>query len=82
MQGDIVEFYLFKRQDLEGHEQYQWQLTDQKACSSAPLYVSYQGEGDSVQLNDQATTLLASVDLCRGAYYTVIKFSWNSKTYR
>lgn len=82
MQEDIVEFELFKCKDLEKPDQYQWQLTDRNVLPSAQLYVSYQGEGDSVQLHDQGGNLLGSVDLCRSAYYIVIKFSWSNKTYR
>lgn len=82
LQGDNVEFCLYKRQGPEGHNQYEWQLTDQHTVLALPLCVSYNGRGDSVQLHDQAGALMSAVDLCRNKYYTVIKFSWNKKTYR
>lgn len=82
MQGDHVEFYLVKRQGLQGHDQYQWQLADANAGCNGHLSVSYEGKGDVVRVCDQAGTFVSAVDLCRGAYYTVIKFTWSRKTYR
>lgn len=82
VQEDDIEFHLFKCKNLQKPDQYQWQLTDRHALSNTQLCVFYQGEGNNVQLHDQGGNLLGSVDLCRSAYYTVIKFSWNNKTYR
>lgn len=38
--------------------------------------------GDAVQVYDQAGTLVVAINLCRSAYYTVVKFSWRSRKYR
>lgn len=79
MQGDHVEFHLVKCQGLQGHHQYQWQLADE---NNGRLSVSYEGRGDGVQVCNQDGALVAAIDLCRGEYYTVIKFTWRSATYR
>lgn len=82
MQEDKVEFYLVKSQDLHQRHQYQWQLVDEHADFNGQLSVSYEGQGDGVQMCDEAGAVVSEIDLCRGAYYTVIKFTWSSKTYR
>lgn len=82
LQRDHVEFHLVKSQGLQGHDQYQWQVVDENADGTGQLSVSYEGKGDGVQAYDQAGVLVSAIDLCRGAYCTVIKFSWSSKIYR
>lgn len=82
MQGDTVEFCLFKCQGLARSSQYQWQLVDQQEHSTQQLCVLYGGEGNIVQLQDGNNVEMIAVDLCRGAYFTVIKFAWANTSYR
>ena len=82
MQGDKIEFHLVKCQGLQQHDQYQWQFSDAHAGSNGQLRVSYKGKEDGLQVCDEAGALVSAIDLCRSAYYTVIKFSWSNRTYR
>ena len=82
MQEQHVEFYLFKCQGLARRGEYQWQLTDEQAQPAKQLIIAYDGEDDVVQVQDDRGAVLSYIDLCRGAYFTVVRFAWENKTYR
>jgi len=82
LQGDTVEFHMHKAHTPCRSSQYLWELSDQQAECTQRLTVTYEGSGDTVDLQGEKANSLATVDLCRGAYYTVIKFKWGNKAYR
>lgn len=79
---DTVEFHLHKGQRSCRSSQYLWTLTDQQVQCTEDLTVSYEGIGDRVDLQGEKGNEIATVNLCRSAYYTVIRFVRGDKAYR
>ena len=81
-QEDSVEFHLHKSLSASPGGQYLWEISDQQNLQQPMVTVIYDGSSNIVQLHDTGQDEVTVVDLCRGSYYTVIKFSYGGKQYR
>lgn len=82
LQGHVAHFHLHKFGVPATRNQYRWKLSDQQQACTEALNVSFEGTGDTVDLQGEQGEAVVAVDLCRSAYYTVIKFEWKVKSYR
>ncbi|DBA83052.1 hypothetical protein WJX77_006006 [Trebouxia sp. C0004] len=80
--GQVAHFHLHKFTMPTSGNQYRWKLSDQRQACTEGFTVSFGGTGDTVNLQGKNGELVAAVDLCRSAYYTVIEFEWKAKSYR
>ncbi|KAL0040027.1 hypothetical protein WJX79_003233 [Trebouxia sp. C0005] len=79
--GHVAHFHLHKFGVPATRNQYRWKLSDQQQACTEALNVSFEGTGDTVDLQGEQGEAVVAVDLCRSAYYTVIKFEWKVKSY-
>ena len=81
-QGANVEFHLHKSLSASPGGQYFWEISDQQSLQQPTVAVIYDGSSNIVELHDTGQDEVTVVDLCRGSYYTVIKFSYGGMQYR
>lgn len=62
--------------------QYVWEMSDQQAAFTEAVRITYDGTGDTVVVQGEKGDTMTTVSLCRSAYYTVIRFTWGTKSYR
>lgn len=82
LQTEDLHFSLVKMRTPARSSRYVWEMSDQQAAFTEAVRITYDGTGDTVVVQGKKGDTVTTVSLCRNAYYTVIRFTWGTKSYR